>query len=382
MRITNICLLAPVTDGWNYQDNLLTKYQKKNGNDVTIITSHRVRGKDNTLHYDDREEYYNEDHVKVIRINMRGKEDFNNRFKTFPKLYEMIEKTKPEIIFIHGVSFKDTTAIKKYLINNPDVRAFADNHADFSNSATNWVSKNILHKIIWKYYAKKLIPVVETFYGVLPARVDFLTEMYDIPKSKCKLLPLGVDDDLADMAMDPYKLAEIRETFNINKDDFVIVTGGKIDAAKKQTFSLMKSINQLKDGSIKLLIFGSVVDDLKEEFELLLSENVQYIGWANNEESYLYLSMADLVIFPGRHSVYWEQSAGLGKPLVVKYWTGTNHIDLDGNVIFLKNDSVEEIKYVIESLINNPYKLNYMKKHAMRAKRYFSYKQIAKNSIK
>lgn len=382
MRITNICLLAPVTDGWNYQDNLLTKYQKKNGNDVSIITSHWVWGDDNKLHYDERDEYYNEDNVKVIRINMKGKEDFNNRFKTFPKLYEMIEKTKPEIIFIHGVSFKDTTYIKKYLINNPDVRAFADNHADFSNSATNWVSKNILHKIIWRHYAKKLIPVVETFYGVLPARVDFLTKMYNIPQSKCKLLPLGVDDDLADIAMDSSKLEEIRESFNIINDDFVIVTGGKIDAAKKQTFLLMKSINKLRDKKIKLLIFGLVDDDLKEEFDSLLSKNVQYIGWANNEKSYLYLSVADLIVFPGRHSVYWEQSAGLGKPLVVKYWPGTNHIDLGGNVIFLKSDSVDEITNVIDTLNSDPKKLEKMKKNAMRNKRYFSYRQIAKNSIK
>ena len=31
MKVTHICLAGPVTDGWNYQDNLLTKYQEKLG---------------------------------------------------------------------------------------------------------------------------------------------------------------------------------------------------------------------------------------------------------------------------------------------------------------------------------------------------------------
>ena len=39
MKVTHICLAGPVTDGWNYQDNLLTKYQEKLGYDVSIITS-------------------------------------------------------------------------------------------------------------------------------------------------------------------------------------------------------------------------------------------------------------------------------------------------------------------------------------------------------
>ena len=35
-------------------------------------------------------------------------------------------------------------------MKNPNVKIFVDNHADFSNSATNWLSLEILHKKIWK----------------------------------------------------------------------------------------------------------------------------------------------------------------------------------------------------------------------------------------
>lgn len=42
MKIVNDCLAGPVTDGWNYQDSLLTKFQKRNGNEVVIITSQYI----------------------------------------------------------------------------------------------------------------------------------------------------------------------------------------------------------------------------------------------------------------------------------------------------------------------------------------------------
>ena len=71
--------------------------------------------------------------------------------------------------------------LKKGQKTHKNVIVFADNHADFLNSATNWISKNILHKIIWRYYAQMLVPYVKKFYGVLPARVDFLKEVYNIP---------------------------------------------------------------------------------------------------------------------------------------------------------------------------------------------------------
>lgn len=70
-----------------------------------------------------------------------------------------------------------------------------DNHSDFSNSARNWLSKNVLHKIVWRTMAKNRT-ICKKFYGVLPARVDFLIDVYNLPKEKCELLVMGADDDL------------------------------------------------------------------------------------------------------------------------------------------------------------------------------------------
>ncbi|MDY4307608.1 hypothetical protein SNF32_10825 [Enterococcus mundtii] len=56
--------------------------------------------------------------------------------------------------------------------------------------------KNILHKIIWKHQASKIEPFTTDFYGVLPARVDFLKNVYKLPEEKISLLIMGGDNDL------------------------------------------------------------------------------------------------------------------------------------------------------------------------------------------
>lgn len=382
MRILNICLTGPFSDGWNYQDNLLTKYQKKNGNDVTIIAPKWSWGKDGNVKFIDSDDYYNSDGVRIIRLGMKNKENINNRFKKYNGVIDTIQMINPDIIFVHGCQFLDIKFVIKY-VKKHKVRLYVDNHADFSNSAKNWISKNILHGIIWKFYAKKIEPYVTKFYGVLPARVDFLNKIYNIPKNKIELLVMGADDEYIEKYCTDESYYSLRKKYKIKNHDFVIVTGGKIDYAKLQTITLMKTIRKMNNKNIKLFIFGSIDPQVKDEFDSLCSENIVYLGWADTKNSYEWFNMADLVAFPGRHSVYWEQVVAIGKPMICKYWDGTTHIDIGGNVVFLKDDSIDNLQKNIEQLLTNQQKFECMKKNAQKEDRKkFLYSQIARESVK
>lgn len=385
MKIIHICLCGPVTDNWTYQDNLLPKYHKRLGYDVSVITSEYIWNKNGELDVDYRNVYFNENNIKTIRIKTKYGTTVESKFKKYKNLYRTIWNENPDIIFVHGIQFFDVKEVIKYKKKNPDVKVFVDNHADFSNSATNWLSKNILHKLIWRYYAKSIEPYVIKFYGVLPARVDFLKDMYKIQEDKVDLLVLGADDDKVKEARKNNVKIEIRNMYDIKENDFLIITGGKIDFAKKQTLLLMKAIQILSKSykNLKLIVFGSVANDLKEELKDLVDDNnVQYIGWIKPEDSYNYFGAADLVVFPGRHSVFWEQVVGLGIPMVVKYWYGTTHIEIGGNCKYLYTDSVEEIKEVLENIINDGDEYKNMKLAAItKGKEKFSYEKIAYRSI-
>jgi len=383
MKIIHVALTGPFTDNWGYQDNLLSKYHKKLGYDVSLIVP-KYRYDDNAnIIVDDRDSYVDENGIKIIRLKIKGDRHLNYKFKRYVNLYSTIESENPDIIFVHGCQFMDIKVIVRYIQKHQNVKVFVDNHADFSNSARNFLSKNILHKIIWRYYAHSIEPYTTKFYGVLPARVDFLKDVYKLPKEKIELLVMGADDEEVEKAKDENVRKLIRSKYNIKQNDFLIVTGGKIDNAKKQTLLLMEAIKRIKNENVKLLIFGSVINDLKDKFNSLVDgEKVQYIGWVHSSDSYKYFAAADLVVFPGRHSVFWEQVVGLGIPMVVKYWRGTTHVDLGGNCKFLYNDSADEIYEVLLSLINNKNEIFKMKEVAeTKGMKYFSYKNIALKAI-
>ena len=380
MKIMHIMLGAFYIDNYSYQENLLPKYHKKAGHEVEIVASLYTfdeNGKGAWL--PKATKYMNEHDIPVTRLAFT-KSKFASRIRRYVGLMDELERFNPEVLFIHGVQFCDIDVIVKYLKNHKDVKVYADNHADFSNSARNWISKNIQHRIMWRRCAQKIDPYVTKFYGVLPARVDFLINEYKLPAEKVELLVMGADDEAVIAADTEESKLALREKYGIAPDDFLIMYGGKTDNYKKQTMLLMDAVNQIDNPNLKLIIFGSVIPELKEEIEKRCSDRVQYIGWVLAADSYKYFAAADLAVFPGRHSVFWEQVAGQGIPLLVKRWDGTTHVDCGGNVKFLTQDSTEEIKAAIEEILSGD---NYEKMltSAKNASSEFMYSEIAKRSI-
>lgn len=380
MKIVHICLTGPYTDHWNYQENLITKFQVKAGHTVSLIASQWAWGTDGKTVRRTESDYVNEDGVKIIRLPIRGNRDIFYRYKRFVGFYENMEKERPDILFVHNLQFPDVAQICRYA-GNYRVRIYADNHADFSNSARSRLAR-AFYKTVWRHYARMLEPYVTKFYGVLPARVAFLKEVYGLSPQKCELLVMGADDEEVERVQ-KNQTPEIREQFGWTEDDFLIVSGGKIDAFKKQTLYLMEAVKQLHAPKVRLLIFGSVAEELREQFNRLCrKDRIVYAGWATAAQSYDYFAAADLVVFPGRHSVYWEQVVGQGKPLLCKYWKGTAHIDIGGNVKFLYEDSVEAIKAAIQQLLTEPEQYMSLKRAAQQPGRsYFGYRSIAARAI-
>lgn len=384
MKIVHLCLVGPYSDNYSYQENLLPKFHKKMGYEVEIITTLATFDKNGKSTFWEKGcIYQNEYDIKVTRLDYKKPKKIYYKLRRYIGTYAALEKAKPDILFIHGCQFMDMDIAVEYIKKHDGIRVYVDNHADFSNSGTNWLSKNILHKVLWRYMAHIVEPYTAKFYGVLPARVDWLVNMCKLPENKCELLVMGADDDEVMAAHSPEVKKNIRERYGIAEEDFLIMTGGKIDPWKTQTLLLMEAVSKISNPKVKLIVFGSVTPELKDEVNEKCELNkVQYIGWINSSETYKYFAAADLVVFPGRHSVFWEQVAGLGKPMLCKFWDGTTHVDLGGNVEFIKEDSVSEIQKKIEELLEQPEKYEKMKAAAVeKGMKTFSYRQIAERAL-
>ena len=382
MKIIHICLCGTVTDGFLYQDNLLPKYHRKLGLQVSVIASKKIHDNDKYVETNNID-YYTDDDVHIFRLDSIPNIKYKAKIRKYCGLIKILSAEKPDILFIHGIQFLEIPEIIGYLRKHPVSQVYLDNHSDFSNSGRNLFSRNILHKVLWRLNAQLIDPYVTKFYGVLPARVDWLINMYGLKREKCDLLLMGADDDKVQEAYDNDWRTKTRLKNGISDKDFLVMTGGVINLAKKQTLLLMKAVRLLNDPKVKLIVFGSVVPELKEEFfKLVDNKIVLYNGWLVPEETYHYWAACDLAVFPGRHSVFWEQTAGMGIPMVCKYWEGTTHVDTGGNVIFLYDDSVDEIRRVLGDLITNKAKYENMKNCAQKNSYVFSYMNIAKKSIR
>lgn len=381
MKIVHLCLANFYIDNYSYQENMLPKMHKQLGYDVEIVASTETFVDGIQLGYLKPSSYINEYGIKVTRLPYVKylPSKFAHKLRVYPGIYDKLEDVSPDVIFMHGGQFLSIGQVERYVKLHPKVTLYIDSHADFSNSAKTFVSKNILHKMIYKYGIKRINPYVKKWYGVLPARVDFLKDVYGLPAEKIEFLPMGADDDMVEKYSSPEIRVEYRRKYGVEKDDFLLVTGGKINFAKTQTLLLMDAINQIDNPKLKLIIFGSIAPELKSAVEERCSEKVKYIGWLSPEESYPHFAMADLAAFPGRHSVYWEQVAGIGIPMLVKSWPGTTHVDRGGNVLFLHEDSVDEIKRYVTEIVNG--KINQMKYSSVENRSYFCYRKIAEKSL-
>ena len=371
-KIVHMCMTV-FTDTMGYQENLLTKYHVKAGFSVTVITSMWQYDTNGKIVKTEKCDYINQDGVRVKRLPLKNGNNIMGKFRRFKGLTNVLIEEHPDILFIHGCQFIDLLKIVNYIKKYKVKQVYIDNHADFSNSATNWMSKNILHKVIWRYCAKKIEPYTKKFYGVLPARVDFLTDIYKLPKEKCELLVMGADDEIAEDAR--RNKNNIRKKYNIGNYDFLIVTGGKIDRWKEQTLFLEQVVKDIHDKNVKLLLFGSITDELKEKVLNLCDKRIVYVGWLSVKETYALIAAADLAVYPGRHSTLWEQTVGQGIPMLVKHWEGTHHVEIDGNVRFLYEDSYEEIFQRLKELLDDRKQYEKMRTAAENSKDKFLYSE-------
>ena len=384
MKILHCCLAAFYIDNYSYQENILPKIHKLQGHDVAILASTESFLENTRIGYLNPSSYHTKDNIPITRIPYINwlPHFLVRKLRLYKGISEVLESYNPDIIFLHDCQFLSIVDIVKFAKHHPDVRIYVDGHTDFINSARNWISKNILHKIIYKWCAKKIEPYVKKFWGVTPLRVDFFIDVYGINKSKVDLLVMGLDDSVVDFTKKEMIRKSVRSNLGLDEADFVIVTGGKIDKRKNIHF-LIQAVSDLNFDDIKLIVFGTPSPELKSEIETLSQSNkIKSIGWITPDETYDYFFAADLAIFPGTHSVLWEQAVGIGLPCIFKQWEGIRHIDVGGNCLFLEHGTREEIFNAISSLYKNKALLANMKQIAMsKGISEFAYSQIAKRAI-
>lgn len=357
MKILHTCLAAFYIDNYSYQENILPKLHKNLGLEVSILASTETYSNNIEITYLPQSSYNNENEISVTRISYVKWLPLAivKKLRIYKGINKVLNDFKPDIIFLHDCQFLSINSFVNYSKKNK-VLIYVDCHTDLINSGRSWISENILHKIIYKYCVKTIEPYVKKFYGTLPLRNDFLEKVYGVSKSKIELLPFGVDDSLFDWNDVDKIRNQMRTQLKISENDFVLITGGKIDF-RKNIHKLLEAFNNLVekkfDLKLKLIVFGKPTIEMKEIINnLIKNSNIIYIDWLASKEIHRYFLASDLAIFPGTHSVLWEEAVGLGIPCVFLKWPGIEHVDLGGNCIFIDSSESKIIQSTVENIIS------------------------------
>ncbi len=373
-----MCLACFYIEGLQYQENILPKIHKLLGYEVKIVTSQYTfdaQGKESLREVG---QYINADGIEVNILPYR-KGKFAKKYRLYLGLENQLLQYLPDIVFCHGPQFFDIKIIKKYVKNHKNAKLFIDNHSDYINTNITGWKRRIFHMLVWGHCARSVQNETEVFWGVTPLRVQYLQDIYKIESKKTNLLVMGGDGQFIDWENRDKIKKHYRSKWGIPEDAFLVVTGGKIDQ-KKNIHLLLEAATKL---NIYVLVFGSLKDEIKDDINKYRSEeNVRIIGWIESREAYNYFLAADMAVFPGTHSVLWEQAAACGIPMVCKYWQGMDHIDIGGNCHFLYLDSSDEIRECLLNILENIQVYSKMKEVAVEnGRKYFSYYEIGKRSI-
>ena len=125
------------------------------------------------------------------------------------------------------------------------------------------------------------------------------------------------------------------------------------------------------------------IDKVIRDYYIKIGKRIKYIGWVDSKQVYPLFLASDLAVFPGTHSVLWEQAMACGIPGLFKDWDGGfNHIDCGGNAKILKDISKESLNSEITRLIDEKEVYTKMKEIAeTKGRKTFSYIEIAKKAI-
>lgn len=351
MRILHCCLSCFYIDNYNYQENMLPKQNKLDGHDVMIIASTETYTDNRSLGYVKPCRYYNNDGIFVERIDYKWLPSniLKRKLRNYKDLLPKISNFNPDVILFHGLCAEALSEVAKYKMEHPNVRLYADSHEDFYNSARNFISKEFLHKIIYKSYLHRALSSIDKIFYLSYDIKLFIQKMYDLPESILEFYPLGgivPSEEARIQTRDA-----IRAMLKLSKDDILLVHSGKMGKAKK-TYELVQALHFTNTTNIRLIVLGSMTQEVAANVLPIIESDsrIEYLGWKSGAELMNYLCAADLYVQPGTQSATMQNALCCGSAAALYPYESHKYL-LGNSVFYIEN--VEDMKKLFEEISND-----------------------------
>lgn len=368
LKILHYCMGSPYLDDGGYTETVMAKCHRQICKDATLLTTNKKLMKNGEVIRCDASVYRDKSDVKIIRLDVFSKCVPRNTcafdgLVLYKEAYNVLLDEKPDVIVVDGVSAFKNFPIAKYKRKvNKNCLVVCHSHVTEENAGR---SKKRIKRKVWNCAIKLqniyMCRYYKRVYGIIQGAVDYMIDNLGIPKDKAGLLDLGYDSQLVDFERRSLIRDEVRSRYGINKEDFLVVHGGKLGDGKK-TKELVECIKNLPE-DVSVIIFGDfgthnyggVVDSSyeKEVKELAKRDShlIIFTGSLEQNDIYSLFQAADVVAFPGAPSCMRQEAVGCGTPIVMSVNPGDERINvnLNNNSIYLHGDlDIEKLTQAIK----------------------------------
>lgn len=375
MKIVHICLASSFTENMSYQDNLLPEQNVLDGHEVIVISNCRKFSGGKEV-YTEPEDRIIDNGIRLIRLEYDKvlTPFISGKVRKVKALYPLLEDLKPDIILFHGLAGWELLNSTRYKKKHPNIKLYVDSHEDAHNSATNFVSKYFLHKIVYRVIIQKSLFYIDKILFVSMEALSFIKGNYKIPEEITEFYPLG--GNVINDEQHQVKRRKIRNAMMLSDEDILLVHSGKLDKLKK-TEDILRALADVRSERLRLVIVGSIPEDMKPVLEPLIEadKRVNYVGWKTADELMEYLCAADVYVQPGGQSATMQNAICCGCAMVL-YPHKSHEPYLQGNGYYVKN--IEDIKRVFQEIDDNPSVLKKMSENSMKiARELLDYRKLA-----
>lgn len=318
MKIAHICLSCFYIDGYGYQENELVRQHVADGHDVTVIASTESFDSARELTYVQPSTYMGSDGAKVIRLPYRAflPQKIMRKLRFHPGVLDLLRGIDPDVILFHGLCGWELFSVARYKKMFPHVKLYVDSHEDHNNSATNFISKYILHKTYYRSIISRCRHEFEKILCVSMETIDFVETTYGVPRSQLEFFPLGgrIFDDAEYAA----RRERGRLSAGITDDQIMLLQSGKMGPRKKVLESL-RAFSQTSGSHLRFILAGALDESLRAEADRMIAADrrISFLGWKGAEELGDLLCAADAYIQPGTQSATMQMALCARCPVVL-----------------------------------------------------------------
>jgi 1,2-diacylglycerol 3-alpha-glucosyltransferase len=308
VRIAHLCLSNWYVEGVSYQENELIRQHVDDGHDVLVIASTETHGQGGGLSYDGPRRFVGSEGARVIRLPyLLWPAPLARKLRVHSGVYRLLEEFRPEVVLFHGTCGWEVATAARYARDNADVLFYVDSHEDRYNSARSFASRELLHKLYYRYCLNRAWPIARKILCVSLETMDFVETTYGVPRDRLEFFPLGGRP----IPMGEYSARRraVRESLGLTDDEILLIQSGK-QTRRKKLIEALRSFQASAPANARLKIAGMLHDEIRDEASRLIAANpnAEYVGWKSASELTGLLCAADVYLQPGTQSVTMQHS--------------------------------------------------------------------------